>query len=47
MHHLFRRTLLGQPAALREVIQDLRDFLADLDTRGFKSSSVARRLSAR
>jgi integrase/recombinase XerD len=26
--------------------QDLRDFLADLDRRGFKSSSVARRLSA-
>jgi integrase/recombinase XerD len=26
--------------------QDLRDFLADLDTRGFKSSSVARRLSS-
>src|SRR5579863_2277895 len=26
--------------------QDLRDYLADLDPRGFKSSSVARRLSA-
>ena len=26
--------------------QDLRDYLADLDARGFKSSSVARRLSA-
>ncbi len=26
--------------------QNLRDYLADLDTRGFKSSSVARRLSA-
>jgi integrase/recombinase XerD len=26
--------------------QTLRDYLADLDTRGFKSSSVARRLSA-
>src|ERR1700742_5133181 len=26
--------------------QILRDYLADLDTRGFKSSSVARRLSA-
>src|SRR3984957_3292303 len=26
--------------------QGLRDYLADLDTRGFKSSSVARRLSA-
>jgi integrase/recombinase XerD len=26
--------------------QELRDYLADLDTRGFKSSSVARRLSA-
>src|ERR1700751_4408848 len=26
--------------------QKLRDYLADLDTRGFKSSSVARRLSA-
>jgi integrase/recombinase XerD len=26
--------------------QSLRDYLADLDTRGFKSSSVARRLSA-
>src|SRR5246500_1988868 len=26
--------------------EDLRDYLADLDSRGFKSSSVARRLSA-
>ena len=26
--------------------QALRDYLADLDARGFKSSSVARRLSA-
>src|SRR4029077_10471928 len=26
--------------------QSLRDYLADLDARGFKSSSVARRLSA-
>src|SRR3981081_1683360 len=26
--------------------QGLRDYLADLDSRGFKSSSVARRLSA-
>ena len=26
--------------------ETLRDYLADLDTRGFKSSSVARRLSA-
>src|SRR4051794_29988089 len=26
--------------------QTLRDYLADLDTRGFKSSSIARRLSA-
>ncbi len=26
--------------------QDLRDYLADIDTRGFKSSSVARRLSS-
>src|ERR1700716_1752700 len=26
--------------------QNMRDYLADLDTRGFKSSSVARRLSA-
>ena len=26
--------------------QSLRDYLADLDSRGFKSSSVARRLSA-
>src|SRR6201992_3389169 len=26
--------------------QALRDYLADLDTRGFKSSSVARRLSS-
>ncbi len=26
--------------------QDLRNYLADLDTRGFKSSSVARRLSS-
>ncbi|MBI5261033.1 MAG: site-specific tyrosine recombinase XerD [Bradyrhizobium sp.] len=30
----------------RAATQDLRDYLADLDTRGFKSSSVARRLSA-
>ena len=30
----------------RAETQTLRDYLADLDTRGFKSSSVARRLSA-
>src|ERR1700688_781041 len=35
----------GQGFASAET-QKLRDYLADLDTRGFKSSSVARRLSA-
>src|SRR6201746_1189475 len=35
----------GQRFAASET-QALRDYLADLDTRGFKSSSVARRLSA-
>jgi integrase/recombinase XerD len=35
----------GQGFAKAET-QALRDYLADLDTRGFKSSSVARRLSA-
>ena len=35
----------GQSLAKAET-QALRDYLADLDTRGFKSSSVARRLSA-
>src|SRR5260370_13210458 len=35
----------GQSFAGAET-QALRDYLADLDTRGFKSSSVARRLSA-
>jgi integrase/recombinase XerD len=35
----------GQNFASAET-QGLRDYLADLDTRGFKSSSVARRLSA-
>src|ERR1700755_3327368 len=35
----------GQSFARAET-QTLRDYLADLDTRGFKSSSVARRLSA-
>jgi integrase/recombinase XerD len=35
----------GQGFALAET-QGLRDYLADLDARGFKSSSVARRLSA-
>jgi integrase/recombinase XerD len=35
----------GQDLAGAET-QALRDYLADLDTRGFKSSSVARRLSA-
>jgi integrase/recombinase XerD len=35
----------GQSFAKAET-QVLRDYLADLDTRGFKSSSVARRLSA-
>jgi len=35
----------GQSFAVAET-QTLRDFLADLDTRGFKSSSIARRLSA-
>jgi integrase/recombinase XerD len=36
---------LGQSFATAET-QALRDYLADLDSRGFKSSSVARRLSA-
>src|ERR1700748_2315413 len=35
----------GQNFAKAET-QALRDYLSDLDTRGFKSSSVARRLSA-
>src|SRR6202163_3127130 len=35
----------GQSFASAET-QTLRDYLADLDSRGFKSSSVARRLSA-
>ena len=35
----------GKSFAVAET-QALRDYLADLDTRGFKSSSVARRLSA-
>jgi integrase/recombinase XerD len=35
----------GQGFAIAET-QGLRDYLADLDARGFKSSSVARRLSA-
>src|SRR5215217_7083207 len=35
----------GQGFASAET-QALRDYLADLDARGFKSSSVARRLSA-
>src|SRR3984893_15076791 len=35
----------GQDFAGAET-QALRDYLADLDTRGFKSTSVARRLSA-
>jgi integrase/recombinase XerD len=38
-------TRAGQSFAGAET-QTLRDYLADLDTRGFKSSSVARRLSA-
>src|SRR6476660_346732 len=38
-------TRAGQGFAGAET-QTLRDYLADLDTRGFKSSSVARRLSA-
>jgi integrase/recombinase XerD len=38
-------TALGQDFAGTET-QSLRDYLADLDQRGFKSSSVARRLSA-
>src|SRR6201992_1437017 len=36
---------VGQSFATAET-QTLRDYLADLDSRGFKSSSVARRLSA-
>ena len=35
----------GKGFAVAET-EGLRDYLADLDTRGFKSSSVARRLSA-
>src|SRR6266700_122905 len=35
----------GQSFAVAET-ERLRDYLADLDTRGFKSSSIARRLSA-
>ena len=35
----------GQTFAVADT-QALRDYLADLDTRGFKSSSIARRLSA-
>jgi integrase/recombinase XerD len=35
----------GQSFAVAET-QTLRDFLADLDSRGYKSSSIARRLSA-
>ena len=35
----------GQSLAVAET-ERLRDYLADLDTRGFKSSSIARRLSA-
>jgi integrase/recombinase XerD len=38
-------TRAGQDFGLAET-QALRDYLADLDARGFKSSSVARRLSA-
>ena len=36
----------GRPELCRRRDRMLRDYLADLDTRGFKSSSVARRLSA-
>jgi integrase/recombinase XerD len=36
----------GGQSFLSADTQKLRDYLADLDTRGFKSSSVARRLSA-
>src|SRR6202043_619452 len=35
----------GQSFATVET-ERMRDYLADLDTRGFKSSSIARRLSA-
>jgi integrase/recombinase XerD len=50
----YRRDLTDFSEFLRRAGQDftgaetqtLRDYLADLDTRGFKSSSVARRLSA-
>src|SRR3982750_2938396 len=41
--HFLARARLGFADA---GTQALRDYLADLDTRGFKSSSVARRLSA-
>src|ERR1700735_4754555 len=50
----YRRDLMDFSEFLRRAGQDfagaqtqgLRDYLADLDARGFKSSSVARRLSA-
>jgi integrase/recombinase XerD len=43
----FSQFLLGAGNSLATAeTQALRDYLADLDTRGFKSSSVARRLSA-
>src|SRR4051812_43547601 len=37
---------LGRDALATVQTEKLRDYLADLDTRGFKSSSIARRLSA-
>ena len=46
--HRFFRVSWPQPAKALPApeTETLRDYLADLDTRGFKSSSVARRLSA-
>ena len=42
----FLRPRFGEQGFVLAETQALRDYLADLDTRGFKSSSVARRLSA-
>ena len=44
--HGFSEFLAHRPGLCRRQTQALRDYLADLDARGFKSSSVARRLSA-
>ena len=43
----FQGSLIGSDKGFADLeTQELRDYLADLDARGFKSSSVARRLSA-